>query len=70
MYLLVNVSQYRLKHTVNHTKHSVKAGWEFFKAKKWNILQRPSQSFDLNPMEHAFHLLNTRLKAERATNNS
>ncbi len=30
----------------------------------WNILQLPSQSPDLNPIEHAFHLLKTKLKAE------
>ncbi len=36
--------------------------------KVWNILQWPSQSPDLNPIEHAFHLLKTKLKAERHTN--
>ncbi len=41
---------------------------EFLKVKKWNILQWPSQSPDLNPTEHAFHLLKTKLKAERPTN--
>ncbi len=35
------------------------------KVKKWNIVQWPSQSPDLNPTEHAFHLLKTKLKAER-----
>ena len=52
----------------NDPKHTVKATQEFFKAKKWNILQWPSQSPDLNPIEHAFHLLKTRLKAERPAN--
>lgn len=28
-----------------------------FKAGKWNVLQGPSQSSDLNPTEYAFHLL-------------
>ncbi len=37
------------------------------KVKKWNIVQWPSQSPDLNPTEHAFHLLKTKLKAERPT---
>ncbi len=36
--------------------------------KKIYILQWPSQSPDLNPIEHAFHLLKTKLKAERPTN--
>ncbi len=36
--------------------------------KKLIILQWPSQSPDLNPIEHAFHLLKTKLKAERPTN--
>jgi len=52
----------------NDPKHTAKATQEFFKAKKWNILQWPSQSPDLNPIEHAFHLLKTKLMAERQTN--
>ena len=52
----------------NDPKHTAKATQEFFKAKKWNILLWPSQSPDLNPIEHAFHLLKTKLKAERPTN--
>ncbi len=32
------------------------------------ILQWPSQSPDFSPIEHAFHLLKTKLKAERPTN--
>ncbi|MCI4387611.1 hypothetical protein PGIGA_G00076200 [Pangasianodon gigas] len=52
----------------NDPKHTAKATQDFLKAKKWNILQWPSQSPDLNPIEHAFHLLKTRLKAERPTN--
>ena len=49
----------------NDPKHTVKATQEFFKAKRWNILQWPSQSPNVNPIKHAFHLLKTRLKAER-----
>ena len=47
----------------NDPKHTVKATQEFFKANKWNILQWASQSPDLNPIEHAFHLLKTRLRS-------
>ena len=36
----------------------------FFKAKKWNVMQWPRQSPDLNPIEHAFHLLKTKLKGK------
>lgn len=49
----------------NDPKHTAKATQKFFKAKKWNILQWPSQSPGLNPIEHAFHLLKTKVKAER-----
>ncbi len=52
----------------NDAKHTAKATQGFLKVKKWNILQWPSQSPDLNPIEHAFHILKTKLKAERPTN--
>ncbi len=35
-------------------KHTAKATQEFLKVKKWNILQWPSQSPDLNPIELHF----------------
>ncbi len=48
-------------------KHTAKAAQEKVKI-KWNILQWPSQSPDLNPIEHAFQLMKTKLKVERPTN--
>ncbi len=52
----------------NGPKHTAKATQEFLKVKKWIIRQWPSQSPDLNLIEHAFHVLKTKLKAERPTN--
>ena len=52
----------------NDPKHTVKATQDFIKAKKWNILEWPSQSPDLNPIEHAFHLLKTKLQTEINSN--
>ena len=48
----------------NDPKHTAKATKEFFKAKKWNVMQLASQSPDLNPIEHAFHLLKTKVKGK------
>ena len=42
------------KHTANTTK-------DFIREEKWKVLDRPSQSLDLNPIKHAFHLLKRRL---------
>lgn len=33
----------------NDSKHTAKALEEFLKAKKWDLLQRPSHTPDLNP---------------------
>ena len=52
----------------NEPKHNVKATQELLNAKNWDIIQWPSQSPVFNSIEHAFHLLKTKLRAERPNN--
>ncbi len=49
-------------------KHPASSVKEFIRAKKWKVLHCQSQSPDLNPIEHEFHQLKRRIKAETAQN--
>lgn len=49
--------------TDNEPKHSSKDTREFHKAKKFCILQQPSQSPDPNTTKHVIQLLKTKLTA-------
>ncbi len=49
-------------HQDNGPKHPASSVKESIRAKKWKVLDCPSQSPDLNPIEHEFHQLR-RVKA-------
>lgn len=64
---LYSAESFRTRFTVqmdNDAKHTAKVTKEFLKDKKWTDMQWPSQLPGLNPIEHGFHLLRTKLKGK------
>ncbi len=50
-------------HQKNDPKHPASSVKKFIRANKWKVLDCPSQSPDLNPIEHEFQQMKTRIKA-------
>ncbi len=55
-------------HQDNDPKYHASSVKEFIWAKKWKVLDFPSQSPCINPIEHEFHQLKRRVKAETPQN--
>lgn len=49
----------------NDPKHAANATKELISKKKWKVLAWPSQSPDLNPIEHTFHLLKEKMRSQK-----
>ncbi len=51
-------------HQDNDPKHPASSVKEFIRAKKWKVLDYPSRSPDLNPIDHELNQLKRRVKED------
>ncbi len=62
------IGKFFILHKDNDPKHPASSVKEFIRANKWKVLDCPSQSPYLNPIEHEFDQLKRRVKAETPLN--
>lgn len=52
----------------NDPKYNANTTKDFIRGEKWTVEDWPSQSLDLYPIQHSFHLLKRRLRGETPRN--